>query len=194
MTPTIRQIAVARLENHRADQPYSRARIPSGRVRNSYPEVLAPDRAALPEELTPASLARIARLRNLVLGCGEQHGARRTVTAPLPAPEFSESDRRIPMSYSPPRFTTRTPGKGPNKGKPVTREDKWINHLVTRTVTSGPVTYTATTKLARDGSLPPPSTITAANGDKLSPSRVYASLRLRWPDQATAILDYLLFR
>jgi hypothetical protein len=182
-TPSIHQIAVARLENERAAAPYSRSGIPRQGLRPGWnledtPSALRAESPGFAEELPAASVARLARLRTLAQG---------PAAPPLPAcpPAITgEDERRIPMPFMPPRF--KTVKKGPNAGQ--VREEKWMLRLLTRTVTAGAKVWKVTTAAKGDGVKPPAS----AGGTSFT--RVHADLRCRYTaaeaDRLTAFLRF----
>lgn len=165
-------IIVARLENNRADAPYSRSRIPRPGLRPGWNMEDSP--AALRAEcVTPdlSARAETALARKIALAQGRGAGTAQALP-PCPPAVTSEDEKRVPMPFSPPRFKTQKNGK--------TVEVKWMLRLLTRTVTAGHKVWQVTTSAKGDGVKPPVS----ASGTSFI--KVHADLKSRYGSAAEA--------
>ena len=146
------ELAVARFENNRAAAPYSRSSIPRPGLKSGW-NVEAPleaDRADTGHaDLPPDVLAEISARLTLA------QGSRKAFTPQPCAPAVTSEDfKKIPMSFSPPRFKVQKNGK--------TVEEKWLIRQLTRTVSfaaAGGVTkeWKTTAKLKGEAAIPPSS-------------------------------------
>jgi hypothetical protein len=193
MNPTAIKIAVARLENNRATAPYSRSTPPRPVAPGHTPAISGWKLPPAPESrrteilgadgLSAASQARLARLKTLALG------SRKELTPAAPASE-AETVKKIPMSFNPPRWETKTLKAGPRKGQTVTQEKKWLLCLITRTVFCGEhAIASATGRLCGEKFTKPGS----AGGKSFA--TLHQDFRLRWgAAEADRLTSFIAFR
>lgn len=182
------EVTLARLENNRATAPYSRSSIPSNRLCGwNLPDSPSACRTeilgAAGNELSTASLARLARRKTLALG------SRKELEPAAPASEC-ETSKKIVMSFNPPRFETKTLKAGPRKGQTVTQEKKWVRVLVTRTVFCGPHAIASATGQQTGEKFTKPG---SAGGKSFA--TLHQDFRLRWgADEADRLIAFIAFR
>jgi hypothetical protein len=152
--PTSFAVTLARLENERADAPYSRSRMPRRGLKPGWnledtPAAHRADCHTAPD-LPAASIARLKRLKTLAQGSA----ACTVERPPCPPARIFHEERKVPMPFNPPRFKVLK--KGPRAGKTV--EETWCLRMITRTVViPGIQTWTATARIDKNGSILPPS-------------------------------------
>jgi hypothetical protein len=190
------EIALARLENERAPAPPS---TPTGPPR-PYRSRIMPDENG--SWMPPArrgnpkgTLSDPDILAALAVAAPDPWITR---PAPLPAdfaacglPVMEETEKKIPMSFLPPRFKTLK--AGPRAGQAV--EEKWMLRTLTRTVTyTAPggqcLIYSATARLTKAGLVPPASVKVA--GRSMARPELRAAFIRRWPAKAAELAGFLL--
>ena len=183
------EIAVARLENQAATAPYSRSSIPRPGLKpgwnlESPPEKLRCEAPGFHNELTAASLGRLARLQTLALG-----SRKALVTRDNSAPDFSATEKKILLSCNPPRFKILK--SGPRAGQTV--EVKMMILIVTHTVTdSDGLAYSFSNRSSKARVTPRILPLTEKEIIRLTPSEVRATFLRRWPATGAALADAFL--
>ncbi len=178
--------AVTRLENNRADAPYSRAGVPRHGLKPGWnledsPMALRAETPGTLDDLPAASIARLKRLQTLALGSQ----VKPLTAAPCNPPTSFEDEKRIPMSFNPPRWKTQKNGK--------TVEDKWMLYLVRRHVsfTTGAGTEKTWTAVARlkGETITPPTSVAGGSFVNLG-----LDFTRRWgADKAAELIAFLRF-
>lgn len=178
------KIASIRLENNRAAAPYSRSGIPRHGLKPGWnledtPQARRAETPGTLDDLPAASVARMKRLMTLA------QGHKPFTPAPCAPPTTFEDEKKIPMSFNPPRWRTQKNGK--------TVENKWMLRLVQRhvTFTTGAgteKTWTATARLKGEELTPPTS---VAGG---SFANLRADFTRRWgAAKAAELIGFLKF-
>jgi len=176
---------VARLENQVATAPYSRSSIPKHGLKSGWNVEETPSALRgeiFKDDLSAASIARLARLKTLAQGSREKTLALGVCTAATTFEEF----KKVPMSFSPPRFKTQKNGK--------TVEEKWLIQMMTRTVsfTTGngeTKAWKTTAKMKGDAVIPP-----SKGPDGKSFATALAEFTRRWgATKATELVKFLRF-
>ena len=178
-------LILARLENDRAAAPYSRSSVPRPGLKSGWnledtPSALRALAPGSADDLPAASLARLARIKTLA------QGSRAKIFAPgaCAAAFTGEEEKKIPMSFSPPRFKTQKNGE--------TVEQKWLLQKLERTVwfilPTGEPKFWRTSATIKAGELVKPST--GPNGTSFS--SLHADFKARWgADRATELVSFL---
>lgn len=178
-------LIIARLENDRAAAPYSRSSVPRPGLKSGWNMEDTPNalRALAPgsaDDLPAASLARLARIKALAQGSRAKTFAPGTCAAAV----TFEEEKKIPMSFSPPRFKTQKNGK--------TVEEKWLIRLIVRSVSftaaAGVTKEWKTSARLKAGEIVPPST----GPEGTSFASLHADFKARWgTERATALVSFL---